>query len=180
LEWFYGLERAPNVKDFLRLGAANSREQVLVRESSGGIDVAVVFPEDQIPTGPMQASDDWTQLIEAVSHFLFIAERARTELPTTQLELELQAEVDKFVVLLPSTDRADPELAALHRRLYEEVRFLHSADSEEGERYRLANRLAARFVSRLVESGTFAEWRQRLRAFYRAGQAEKIALALAA
>lgn len=180
LEGFYGLERAPNVQDFLRLGAANSREQLLVKESQQGIYVAVVFPEDQIPNPPLQPSDDWTQLIEAVSHFLFISERARVELPTTQLELELQAEIDKFVVLLPTRAATNGELATLHRRLYDEVRFIHTSDSELGARYRLANQLAARFVSRLVRSGNRVEWQKRLRAFYRAGQTEKISIAMAA
>ncbi|MCH7929016.1 MAG: ATP-binding protein [Proteobacteria bacterium] len=35
--------------------------------------------------------------VEGVSHFVLVAERARRELPVTQLELELQAEIDKFL-----------------------------------------------------------------------------------
>jgi hypothetical protein len=188
LEQFYGLERAPNVKEYTRLGAANTREQLLVQESQQGIYLAVVFPEDQIPAGPLQPSDDWTQLIEAVSHYLFLSERARVELPTTQLELELQAEIDKFVVLQPtfgSVERGHPgglerELLDLHRWLYEDVRFLHASESEAGERYRLANRLAAKYVAKLLEHVDPVEWQRRLRAFYRVGQTEKISIALAA
>jgi len=196
LERFYALERAPSVRDFFRLGAANTREQLLVRESTEGLHVAIQFPEDRIPEEPMRPSDDWAQLIEAVSHFLFLAERARTELPTTQLELELQAEVDKFVVLLPTAGAPEPCVAAagpasvrlartvtyfeLHRSLYDDVSFLHAAESPEGVRYRLANQLAAQYVSRLLRSGSPELWRKRLRAFYRAGQTEKISLVLAA
>jgi hypothetical protein len=179
LERFYGLERGPNVQNFLRLGAACTREQVLVKQSYEGVYVAVLFPQDQIPREPLQPSDDWAQLIEAVSHFLFLSERARIELPTTQLELEIQAEVDKFVVLSPAAGAAATSLGDLHRWLYDEVRFLDAPESEQGARYRLANRLAARYLSRLVQSGTPERWRRHLCAFYRAGQAEKISRALA-
>ena len=180
LERFYGLERAPSVAKFLILGAARSYEQVLVRQAKEELYVAVVFPEDQIPMTPMQPSDSWTQLIEGVSHFLFLAERARVELPTTQLELELQAEVDKFVILMSTTDLSEAQLNDLRDRLYDNVRFLHPSESEEGARYRLANQLAARLVSRVYRSGRLMDWQKSLRAFYRAGQTEKLSIAQAA
>src|SRR5512147_746655 len=147
LERFYGLEPAPRVVEFLRLGAARTREQLLVQESAGAVHIAVLFPVDQIPEDPLELSDAWAQLIEAVSHFLFLAERARVELPTTQLELELQAEIDKFVVLSEATRAEGPELIELHRKLYEDVQFIHPSETEQGARYRLANYLAARFLS---------------------------------
>lgn len=180
LERFYGLERAPNVGNFLQVGAANTREQLLVRETYEGVYIAVVIPEDHIPIRPLQPTDDWAQLIEAVSHFLFLSERARVELPTTQLELELQAEIDKFVMLVPPNGVADDTLTQLHHWLYDDVRYLDAPETEAGARYRLANALAARFVSRLMQRGNPEQWRERLRAFYRAGQTEKISLALAA
>lgn len=196
LEGFYGLEQAPRVEEFVRLGSATTREQLLVQESVDGLYVAVMFPEDQIPEEPLSQSDRWTQLIEAVSHFLFLAERARVELPTTQLELELQAEVDKFVVLWPTAgaiescapDRVeslwqsvmDPvALGQLHHYLYEDVRFLHPAESNEGTRYRLANQLAATYVARLLKHGNLELWQKQLRTFYRASQADKISIVLA-
>jgi hypothetical protein len=180
LERFYGLERAPRVENFLRLSASRSREQVLVQQSQEGVLLAVIFPEDQIPTEPLEPSDNWAQLIEAVSHFLFLAERARVELSTTRLELELQAEIDKFVILSATTGAARIALDDLHRRLYDDVRFLDASETEQGARYRLANHLAARFLSRLLQSGHVADWRKRLRAFYRAGPTEKISIAMAA
>lgn len=196
LERFYGLEQAPGVEDFVQLGSRNSREALLVRDSGDELYVAVMFPVDQVPEEPLRASDDWTQLIEAVSHFLFLAERARVELPTTQLELELQAEIDKFVVLLPTLgparfanakggSRSRSTLAVhalreLHRYLYDDVTFLHAAESSQGQRYRLANQLAAHYVDRLLDSGKPEHWQKRLRAFYRAGQTEKISLVMSA
>jgi hypothetical protein len=132
-----------------------------------------------VPTEAANEDDHWLQLAEGVSHFVYVANRARQELPATQLELELQAEVDKFVLLVlghASYDRA--EAFELHARLYENVRYLYEAGTELGDRYRTANDLAARYVRRLLALGPEAT-RTALRRFYRAGQADKIRLVAA-
>ena len=99
LERYYGLERAPNVTRFVRDGDQGTREVVLVRESEDELEIAVVLPPESKQISPGGAlSDIWLQVAEGVSHFLYLAERARVHLPVTQLELELQAEVDKFVL----------------------------------------------------------------------------------
>ena len=60
------------------------------------------------------------QLIEGVSHFVYVADRARRKLPATQLELELQAEIDKYVLLVLQRERFDTLVArAFHARLFE-------------------------------------------------------------
>ena len=64
--------------------------------------------------------------------------------------------------------------------MFDSPHFLDPEDSEAGERYRLAHHLAARFVSRVFVANDRARARERLRSFYRAGQAEKIRLASAA
>jgi hypothetical protein len=94
----------------------------------------------------------------------------------TQLELELQAEVDKFVLL----HELGTDSARLVESLFDSPRFLDDEGTEAGERYRLAHRLAARFVSRAVVANDRSRARERLRSFYRAGQTEKIRLACAA
>ena len=127
------------------------------------------------------AGDVWLQLVEGVSHFVYIAERARTGLPATRLELELQAEVDKFVLLtLRRRTRHTSRCRALLDHLYQKVRFLDPPGSEAHDRYRLANDLAARFVARLLGRGGWSSVDRELRRFYRSGQAEKISLASAA
>jgi hypothetical protein len=180
LERFYALERAPDVHQFLREGTSDCREQVLVHEEPDGLAIALVLSPEQPPEGALEANDDWAQIVEGVSHFLVLSERARRELSTTQLELELQAEIDKFVLFASFVAPSTPALADLHRKLYENVRFLHDAESEEGHRYRLANRWAARFTYRLLREGPPRNWQKRLRAFYRAGPTEKISLLNAA
>ena len=178
LEQFYGLERAPNVTRFVRDGDSGSREVVLLRESRGALEIALVLPPEskQIAAGGA-LNDIWLQAAEGVSHFIYLVERARVSLPVTQLELELQAEVDKFVL---SLGFASDSARDLIERLFDSPHFLDPEDSEAGARYRLAHQLAARFVSRVVVANDRGRARERLRSFYRAGQAEKIRLASAA
>jgi hypothetical protein len=182
IERFYRLERAPSVEAFLRTMDATEREAVRIRDASdGAVEIEVLAPA-------LSASPDLDsvcQLIEGVSHFVYVADRARRELPTTQLELELQAEIDKYVLLALEGDRYDaPAARALHERLYEQVRFCHPEGTEAGDRYRMANDLAARMVRRLevlyAEKGRFAELRETLSRFYRMGQADKLQFARAA
>ena len=109
----------------------------------------------------------------------------------TLLELELQAEVDKYVLLAHGpalgwgSRRFEPGRAArIRQTLFDRVRYLDPAGTETGDRYRLANDLAARFAgwleARFARHGRFEQMRAALRRFYCAGQAEKIELARAA
>ena len=178
LERYYGLEHAPSVTRFVREGDQGSREVVLVRETNDELELALVLPPEsrQIPEGGA-LSDVWLQVVEGVSHFIYLAERARMRLPVTQLELELQAEVDKFVLSLElNTDSA----RAVLERMFDRPRFLDEAGTEAGERYRLAHHLAARFAARVIVENDSARAQATLRSFYRAGQTEKIRLARAA
>jgi len=177
IELYYGLEGAPNVVRFASAADDGEREVLLVRESGDAVEMALRVPEGSHGDGP---EDVFLQLLEGVSHFVFLAERVRVGLPTTQLELELQAEVDKFVLLgLEPEDDGDVDVRGLHRRLFEDGTYLHPPGTVEGERYRLANDLAARLAARLMDREA-GEVRGILRRFYRAGQAEKIGLVRAA
>jgi hypothetical protein len=187
----YALEELVCVDDFARPTAVGAREALLVREDEGGIEVAVHLPEAALAEEARGLDfDTLCQIVEGVSHFLYVVERARRELPATQLELELQAEVDKYVLLALAPAASERPMAgaqrsaAVRERLYERVRYLDAPDTETGERYRLANDLAARFASRLearfAGSRRSADLLRALRRFYAAGQREKIELARAA
>ena len=164
------------------MAPTGEREMVRIREATdGGVEIEVCTP----PLSASRRLDEICQLIEGVSHFVYVADRARRQLPTTQLELELQAEIDKYMLLVLSKDSFDFELAQeLHSRLYERVRFSHPEGTEIGDRYRLANDLAARFVRRLeiqyAKTGRRAELRDAMSRFYGMGQADKIRYARAA
>lgn len=186
IEAYYGLERAPGVATFLRPAEEGARESVRIRESGDGVlELEVVAPR----LSAQPDLDSVCQLIEGVSHFLYVAERARCDLPATELELEFQAEVDKYVLLALSSDpptcpTQQADRPGLHARLFDRVRFVDPPGSVAGERYRLANQLSSRLVHRLeatyVRTGRLEALRRVLARFYRMGQSEKIAMALAA
>jgi hypothetical protein len=183
LEQIYQLEPGPCIVPFVCMDSDERREQLIVRQSAEALELVVMLPkaslEALIQRDASNEMDAYLGAVEGISHFTHIAERARTRLPTTLLELELQAEVDKFAILADGSQHAN-ELPDLHRRLYENVRYLHSERSEQGERYRLANDLAAKLWSSLIAQGQSDRTQLVLRRFYRASQAEKIRMVSAA
>jgi hypothetical protein len=191
LQRLHGLDDLPPVDDFAHPCAADEREQVLLRQEEDGVALAVRLPPEGLQPEVVALSfDALCQVIEGVSHFVYLAWRIGQDLPSTHLELELQAEVDKFALLaLDPLLRAEHTVVrSIHTRLYEQVSYAHGEGTEEGRRYRLASELAARFWARLgaKERALGAKERareatlERLRAFHRGGQADKIRLALAA
>lgn len=179
---YYALDEVPDVRDFVRAVRDDQREELLVRQIDDAIEIALLLPERVLAEAERGIDPDVVlQAVEGVSHFVFLAERARTGLPTTRLELELQAEVDKFVLLALAGDpTGHAERRELRRTLFESVRYLHDESTEEGVRYRLANDLAARYVRRFHPEVSHGAARAELRRFYRAGQSEKIRMARAA
>lgn len=200
LSWYYGIDAVERVDDFIAF-EEDQREALLIRERRGEVELSLRLPRSAAEVGRRPSFDELCQVIEGVSHFLYVAERVRRELPATQLELELQAEVDKYIVfahglatgLLHAAAGAEPtarprfepgHAARIRRRLFERVIYLDAAGTEPGDRYRMANQLAARFAGWLESSfarhGRFEQMQATLRHFYGAGQTEKIELARAA
>lgn len=180
LERVYRLERVVDVGDFVQGVDDGGRESVLLRESDDGLEMSV-----QLPRLQDASLDGVCQIIEGVSHFVYLVERARSQRTATQLELEVQAEVDKWLLLAASMRSFDVDRSArLRERLYQRVTFAQEAGSETGERYRVANDVAHAFVRRLehryVHGRRFAAMRSELRRFFHEGQEEKLRLARAA
>jgi hypothetical protein len=175
LERLYRLDRSADVDDFVVGADDGEREALLVRHAEDGVmELSLRVP--RLGDGTL---DPICQIIEGVSHFVYLADRASRQREATQLELELQAEVDKYVVLAASIDGFDEARSKqLRERLYESVSFVHEADSAEGERYRVANTCARRFTARLerdfVARARFGELHGALRAFFHMGQGEKL------
>lgn len=124
-------------------------EWVLVRESEDGLDLAVWIDEDHLErlataSHPATAVEEclraFCAVVEGVSHFLLLVERARRREPLTLLELETQAEVDKFVCA--SLHLPGQELE-LHARIFRDSDLQPGLAPEEAARYREAGRLAA-------------------------------------
>jgi hypothetical protein len=190
LERVYQLERTAGVGDFLHPANDGEREGLLVRDAGDGtIEMRLHVPalaRREFDVEKDADLDPLCQLIEGVSHFVYLAERARADREATQLELELQAEIDKYVVLAGTVKTTfDVGVSEkLRARLYEMVAYEHDEATDAGERYRVANDLANRYVRHLereyVAHKRFGDLRSELRRFYRLGQEEKLRASRAA
>jgi hypothetical protein len=181
LEALYRLDRGADVDDFVTHADEGERESLLVRESEDGLELLLRLPRLAERTFDVEGAglDPLCQIIEGVSHFVYLADRASQDREATQLELELQAEVDKYVILASSLRDFDERTSRrLRERLYEGVSYTHPPDTEEGERYRVANGCARRFTGRLerdyITRARFGELQGALRRFFHMGQGEKL------
>lgn len=122
---------------------------------------------------------DFCLVVEGISHFLYLAWNARHDKSVTLMELELQAEIDKFVMALHLLSRQGSGNAGeLHRRLFDAPRFDPQLGDQALERYRHASLYAGkycralyrRFLRRVRRPGMLSE----LRRFYRLPQSAKI------
>jgi len=188
LENLYRLDRAAAIDDFVTHAESGEREALLVRETDDGLELRLRIPrllsssDDDGDEADAARLDPICQIIEGVSHFVYIAHRASRDRETTQLELELQAEVDKYVVLAASLSSFDETISRrLRARLYERVDFVHAEGTIEGERYRVANDRARRFTGRLerefIARARYAELREELRRFFHMSQGDKLRVA---
>jgi hypothetical protein len=91
-------------------------------------------------------------------------------------ELELQAEVDKFVTTgMLLREQTGREPSGLHGWLFDWPTLAVELDEEERARYRRANRYAAKYCSRLSPAADGAAIQRDLRHFYRLSQSSKLA-----
>ena len=199
LAGIYGVDPGYDVNDFLITDPVIARvlsrgslipeteESVLLREDEDGLALSVFIDsamlsrlKDANPLQELQVdqlSDLWT-VLEGISHFNSIAWRARKNRRVSLLELEMQAEVDKFVsTFFLAVDQEDSELTVkLHGWLFDNVRFNPRLSKVQRERYATANNYAARFCHGLRKRLTrdSREGLHELRYFYRLSQHEKI------
>ncbi len=178
------------------VGADPARgELLLVAEEEGAVSLGLyVSPEAQAAlrghraeaseVGRFQA---YCLAAEGVSHFVYLVFRHGQTRSVSQLELELQAEIDKYASALLEGNGGAPfrvRPLAIRRRLYERPALIDAPGTEEGDRYRHAIRFAARYAARLhrryVDRGQVGALVAELRRFYRAGMREKLALLNAA
>lgn len=193
LEELYRLDSGACVDDFVIdeqtrdrvVATRRPREQLLVSEDGGELSVALFVDRaalDNLATHDPSRTlgdhnfGDFLLAIEGVSHFVYTMACARADRPVSQLELELQAEVDKYVTcLLVSELEASP---VLRRRLFGDCEYDGDLDRDEFERYRAANdnamRYSAYLESTFVAPRRIPEMLAELRRFYREGLAAKL------
>jgi hypothetical protein len=144
--------------------------------------------EEADPVGALTEGNlaDYCTALEGVSHFVYSTWRISRGLPVSLLELETQAEVDKYAVtvFLTAFQQHGRYPAHVHKRLFDRVSFDARLNEQQYERYRTAHRCAARFCRglerRFVNRGVarIEALVRELRKFYRLGSAQKLRYAL--
>jgi hypothetical protein len=203
----YDVELPYDVYDFLvtdrtAIGASTNErrtldEELLLAESSDGAGVALYL--DPQVLSRLEAADphralteknlaDYCTALEGVSHFVYSTYGFARDIPVSLLELETQAEVDKYAItvfLLGEQQGGQSYPAQVHARLFDRVSFDARLEPDQYERYRTAHALAARYCRRLerrfVTRGTLKieAMLRELRSFYRLRHTAKLRHALA-
>ncbi len=191
LERLYDVRSRHRVEDFLLQQrtawcntAADAPETLLVRQHEDGLDIGLYLdqallerllrdsPAQQLHDGNLE---DYLAAVEGVSHFLYLVWNAHHGRSVTQLEMELQAEVDKFVsaAYWISRQYGAQALNSLHPALFSGYRLRDGLNPEQRQRYLRASRLAARYCRSLPPNERRPIMAE-LRRFYRMPQGRKI------
>lgn len=162
--------------------------RVLCRETARECRLAVYIPDNLVrhleTHNPLRTLGDeniqaFAVLVEEIDHLLTLASRAAERRPVTLFELELHANITKYLVVAHILGR---QLG--RRRLPEGYRLwarheifgrYSPADDEDAERYRGAARVAAKYV-RYLDRLMIEERRVELRALHRRALSETIRL----
>lgn len=179
------------------VGAAAAQmtdEQVLMTQDEEGVRLALFIEQpvlDRLERGdPLLSLDDhnlpdYCTALEGVSHFHYLMWNLTRGRDVSLLELELQAEVDKYAsaVTLLTRQLGGRLPERLHARLFDRVRFAPGLDAAQLHRYEQANRHAARFCRALERRYLRARrtqperWLAELRRFFRSSHHEKLRVA---
>ena len=166
-------------------------EELLLAESSDGAAMALYLDDGLLrrleradPLGALTEDNlqDYCTALEGVSHFHYSAWRLTRDAPVSLLELETQAEVDKYVatVFLVAEQSGGHYPTQVHARLFDRVCFDTDLDPAQYARYRTAHRSAAQYCRalerRFVRRGQarIEAMLRELRLFYRLGSAAKL------
>ena len=168
---------------------SNLKEKLLLRQDDGELSLSLYLhtdvvekmleddPVQNLHEGNMQ---DFCLALEGVSHFLYLSWNASFDRSVTMLEMELQAEIDKFVMLVLCLEkqnrRAEP--GKLRQILFETANYHKELDESERQRYRDASYFAEKYCWQLESDYLNNRGRQQLlqelRQFYRLTQMDKL------
>ena len=199
LQHIYDVPAAPDVRDYLITCETTARalaphapdgpERLLVAEQEDELALSLYLeesllrqlkdddPMQQLHNGNLDAS---LVALEGLSHFLFLIWSARNDRQTTQLELETQAEVDKFVAcsFLVAGQDWGGNARALFDAQFGRPRFASNLDIEQRQRYQKASQLAGSYCRWLLQQHSDARHAAtrltELRRFYRLERRRKI------
>ena len=174
LERIYEIEIPHSVDDFLftdlevlknlqgpdEFDESIVEERLLVVQDGDNVDVALYMDSEVVnrltqddPGSCLHDGNlaDYCTAMEGVSHFLYLIWNAGYERGVSRMELEMQAEIDKYVstAVLFGQQASGRVPSSLHRWLFENPEFDSSLDRVSMERYRDANYYASKYCARL-------------------------------
>ena len=200
LAHLYSIDIDANIADYLVTdqnflesmpgGSAKSADEALfLLEEDGVLDISLYLNELLLqrltrsnPYADLGQTnlDDFCTVLEGVSHFVYVAWNALRDKSVTRLELELQAEIDKYVgtrLLIESQSGAGIASDRLVQHLFDDVQYHDWLAADELERYRHANGMGGRYCYNLARrfpgERLTGEMVRELRAFYRMPQPDK-------
>ena len=195
-----GIEHSLDVHDFLvtdpqlleqletNAGIRPATEKLLICQCEGEIGMTLYLDAELLERlasmDPRQHLghwnlDDFWAVLEGLSHFNYVAWNAAADKAVTLMELEMQAEVDKYIGARLLSEQQRTSLgSAVYRRLFDEPRFDENLNPMELSRYRNASLYAARFCrsleARFAGSTFLPAILGELRTFYRLPQPDKV------
>lgn len=186
LENLYCLHSDFNVSDFA-IPTPGVREKLIVRESPQHLDLALLIGPEILQT--LERHSPWEHLgeanldsfcvaVEGVSHILYLSAAAREERPVSQLEIEIQAEIDKYLLVTFLLRQQKQDYGSLMPQLFENFSLSSGMFPSQEARYVLANRFAQKFCAFLetefIRHKKWGEALLRARRFYRLNHWNKL------
>jgi hypothetical protein len=172
-----------------QINTRDNDERLLIAEHEDGMDLSLYISADVIkhlenahPKELIQQGkySEFCLMLEGVSHFLYIVWNANRQKKVTLLEMELQAEIDKFVMLQSLLDSETDIDDGFYLRnwLFEKNGYDEMLDDAELERYKQANYYAGKYCMGLQQQFKLYDLNdnllKELRRFYRLAQVDKI------
>lgn len=173
LQSLYQLHLEQNVEDFLtvtpfREGAGIqiksrfAQEALLIRQMGNEIELGLFISPAILLSlqkqNPFQKLDNhnlknFMIAVEGVSHFIYLVMKVKLNQPVSQLELELQAEIDKYLLVGFLFFQHQGKIPGfLFSYLFENFRCTPFLNQEAKFRYLEANRLATKFCAYLDQN----------------------------
>ena len=171
-----------------------SDEHVFIIEDQEGVRVGLFIDREVLErlsrNDPIDALreenlQDFCTALEGVSHFHYLLWSLHRGRAVSLLELELQAEVDKYAsALMLLTRQSGGEFPRmLHSAMFDRVKFVPNLERAVRQRYEEANRHAARYCRELDDrylrprQSRPEAWVSELRRFFRYPHQQKLAAA---
>ena len=189
LQSIHGVQSFSPVTDFLvrNCPKGKSDEALLVSEHGEELHVGLYLDDTVLAQLSRAASDPWTHerlsgfcaAAEGVSHFLYLVHRAGQGGQVSQLELEAQGELDKYLAVLLQLWATGRRAASprLRHQLFERWQLKPDLTADQRDRYRLASALAAACAkaleARYVLEGRLDALLREVRRLYRMSGGEK-------